>query len=269
MLAGRKRGSIMVCKSIKYGQNFLISRRLVAYLIKAANIIKNDVVYEIGTGSGIITHELSKCCKKVLSIEIDRSLFSKAFRMLKGVRNVELIHGDFLSFSLPKFEYKVFASLPFNITSRVMHKLFIHGYAPTEAYFIMERGAALRFTGAPTMSLNSMTILARFQISIVANLKKSDFHPAPKVNIVFLKVIKRLQPGICRAEWKTYEMFLHSVFSIKRKYARYNLKGRIKYPEWKRLAKLLDFELNVKPSGLSYNQILGLFRYLQNRKDNR
>ena len=47
-------------KTVIYSQNFLKDKTLVANLINQSSITKDDVVYEIGAGEGIITEQLLK-----------------------------------------------------------------------------------------------------------------------------------------------------------------------------------------------------------------
>lgn len=55
---------------IKYSQNFLKDRGLIKSLLEKSSINKEDVVYEIGAGQGIITEELLKKSGKVIAFEI-------------------------------------------------------------------------------------------------------------------------------------------------------------------------------------------------------
>ena len=43
-----------------YSQNFLRSPKLVESLINSSNLKKDDVVYDIGAGSGVISSALAK-----------------------------------------------------------------------------------------------------------------------------------------------------------------------------------------------------------------
>ena len=57
---------------------------------------KEDVILEVGAGSGYQAAVLSQLVKKIYTLEIVPSLASKAARILKklGCRNVEILHGD-------------------------------------------------------------------------------------------------------------------------------------------------------------------------------
>ena len=103
----------------KFGQNFLIDKRIAEREVKSAGIIQDDTVLEIGPGYGILTKLLAKKAKKVIAIEIDESLFNNLRNCLPN--NVKLLHGDALKIdfkTLPKFD-KIVSNLPFQISSPI------------------------------------------------------------------------------------------------------------------------------------------------------
>ena len=65
-------------KRKKLGQHFLNSQSIAEKIIDNADITSDDIVYEIGTGLGILTPGLCKNAKKVISIDADKELFQKA-----------------------------------------------------------------------------------------------------------------------------------------------------------------------------------------------
>ncbi len=56
----------MASTSKAWGQNFLKSRKLAAALVADSGIDRDDEVYEIGSGKGIITRELARRAGKVV-----------------------------------------------------------------------------------------------------------------------------------------------------------------------------------------------------------
>ena len=81
-------------KRKKLGQHFLNSNSIAEKIIAEANVTSNDVVYEIGTGLGILTPLLCKNAKKVISIDTDRQLVNNAMENFSKIKNLELKHGD-------------------------------------------------------------------------------------------------------------------------------------------------------------------------------
>ncbi|MGA1868073.1 MAG: protein-L-isoaspartate(D-aspartate) O-methyltransferase [bacterium] len=79
------------------GNNQTISQPyMVAFMTQALHISPQDIVLEIGTGSGYQTAVLSMLCKKVYSIERIEDLARKAKQRLDelGYHNIEIKAGD-------------------------------------------------------------------------------------------------------------------------------------------------------------------------------
>jgi len=69
----------------RLGQNFLIDNNIVEKLIKNADISKDDIILEIGSGLGTLTKEIAKQAKKVITIEKDKKLIEIFKRSIKGL----------------------------------------------------------------------------------------------------------------------------------------------------------------------------------------
>lgn len=166
-------------------QNFLTDRRIIDRLLSKTDISDKDTVLEIGAGKGHITKALSKRAKTVISYEIDRDLYDKLKPDIG--ENVRLICGDFLKCKLPKPPYKVFANIPFSKTSEIMRRLTADRF-PEHIWLIMEKGAAKRFCGLPRENINSLLIKPFFDIKISYYFSRTDFHPAPRTDVVMLEL---------------------------------------------------------------------------------
>ena len=58
-----------------YGQHFLKSAIIAKNIVSSAEITKNDTVFELGTGHGILIPYLCEKAKNVISIETDKKLY--------------------------------------------------------------------------------------------------------------------------------------------------------------------------------------------------
>jgi 23S rRNA (adenine-N6)-dimethyltransferase len=193
-----------------YSQNFLRNPKLVNKLVGTSSIGKKDTVIEIGPGTGKITSKLLQSARKVIAVEIDKKLFLFLNQKFRYAKDLELIRGDFLEFKLPKFPYKIFANLPFNMTSDVIRRLtsdnnFVDGY------LIVQKEAAKRFIGKPFDSKNSMISLLlnpRYAISVHSYFIRSDFIPKPSVDTIMIRILKKARPEIDRNNAELYRDFV-------------------------------------------------------------
>lgn len=244
-------------------QNFLHSKRLVSEMIEQSNINKEDVVIEIGAGKGIITEQLVNKCKKVYAIEYDPYLFKMLKRAFLYTRNVDIIYGDFLEYTLPKdHKYKVFSSIPYNITAAILSKLTSAYNPPEDAYIILQEEAARKYAGNPynRESMRSLLLKPYFDFTIIRKLKNTDFTPVPKVESVLLHIEKREHALIKAKEADLYRDFISYIFSRSG-----NVKDRCKnifsYKQLKRLSSDIGFRIIDSPGYLSFQQWLKVFQY--------
>jgi len=89
-------------------QHFMIDGNVIKNIVDFANLSKNDIVLEIGSGSGNLTKELKKECK-VVTVEIDDKFEAD-------------IKGNALDISFPKFT-KIVSNLPYSICEALFWKL--------------------------------------------------------------------------------------------------------------------------------------------------
>lgn len=80
----------------RLGQNFLIDLNLMRLLIDNANIGNDDIVLEVGCGTGSLTQGLAERAGKVIAVELDGTLTKIAARELANAGNVEVINTDIL-----------------------------------------------------------------------------------------------------------------------------------------------------------------------------
>ena len=95
----------------RLGQNFTVNSDILQRLVSHASLTKDDVVLEVGAGFGFLTKLLSRECKKVIAVEVDRQLVNFLRNQLHSLRNVDLIEGDILKVSIPP-STRLFQLLP-------------------------------------------------------------------------------------------------------------------------------------------------------------
>src|SRR5262249_5250789 len=80
----------------KRGQNFLIDLNLLDLLLRSAELGPQDLVVEIGSGTGSLTARLAEQAGDVLSVEIDPAFHALAQENVAERANVVLLHADIL-----------------------------------------------------------------------------------------------------------------------------------------------------------------------------
>ena len=244
---------------IAYAQNFLRSGRLVDRLLERAGIGPDDLVVEIGPGLGIITERLARACRQVLAIEKDPALVRRLRRRLAGVPNVALFEADVLSCPLPVTGYKVFASIPFNITAAIVERLTAEPWAPDDAYLVVQREAAARFLGEPRETLAALLLKPWFEPALVHRFRRTDFDPAPQVEVVMLRLRKRGPPLVPPDDAQSFRDFAVHVFTAWRPTVRDALAPALGAETLRRIERRSEVDLGRPPTAIRFEEWLDLF----------
>lgn len=197
-------------REVWQSQNFLSNPTTVSRLLDLTTVNKEDVVLEIGPGTGAITKELAPRVKKVLAVEHDRHLAEKLTQeMVDSFPNIQVIVADFLRYPLPTDKYKVVANIPFNLTADIVRKLLLgRETTPEAAYLIMQDEAAGKFIGQPKATLMSTLLGVDFNVTKLARIDRREFSPTPKVDAAFVVFEKLEQPLIDTRDKRDFEDFV-------------------------------------------------------------
>lgn len=254
---------IMVRKRIKLAQNFFRDQKLVSSIVANSSLNREDVVYEIGPGEGIITRELAKRAKKVVAIEKDPTLVERLQKKFGTMGNIEIIRGDFLQYCIKEKKYKIFSNIPFNITARVVKRILFEENFPEEAYLVLQKEAARKFSGNPVETEISVLAKPWFTLKILREFKRTDFEPIPGVDVVLLHIIKRRKPLVSSVDALNYRKFVKFGFEVWKRDLKTTYKNVFTHEQWKRLSRDLSFFIKATPSELKFEQWLGLFEYFK------
>ena len=75
-------------------QHFLADEKLVVKLLKKLQIKKDDIVFEVGAGTGTFTEKISKC-KKIYAVDIDKNVL-KILKSEVKREELDIIEGNAL-----------------------------------------------------------------------------------------------------------------------------------------------------------------------------
>lgn len=246
---------------LSHSQNFLRDTGLVEKLVQKSSLTNKDVALEIGPGKGIITNILAKHSKNVVAVEADKNLYTELREKFASFSNVEIYYKNFLDFSLPKYEYKVFSNIPFNITADIIKKLLDNPNSPTDSYLIVQKEAAEKYGGFKSETLFSILHKPWFTFSKVYEFQRSDFSPRPAVDTVLFRIEKLEKPIIDNQNAEAFRDFVCFGFSSMKLNLKKGYKNIFGHVQFLRLATDFGFNPLVKPTDLNFEQWVGIFNY--------
>ena len=190
------------------GQHFLNSQSIAESIVSEAKITKNDVVYEIGTGLGVLTPLLCKKAQKVISVDADENLIKKARAIFSDIENLVLKSGDGFK---KQDSFSIFVSnLPYSKSKDAIEWLaqrtFSHGVIMVQKEFAEK-------LVAKSKNRKAISIIAThaFDIEKISNVGKNNFSPPPKIDSVILKIMKKTDMD------KKLISTINEIFSYRRK----------------------------------------------------
>ena len=190
------------------GQHFLNSKSFAEFIVKEARISKNDVVFEIGTGLGILTPLLCKKAQKVISVDADENLIKKAKSTFARFDNLVLKSGDGFK---KKYVFSIFVSnLPYSRSKDAIEWLsktpFSHGVIMVQKEFAEKLFATSK-------NRRAISIIATHALNIqkISDVGKNNFSPPPKIDSVILKISKKTVMN------KNLISTINDIFSYRRK----------------------------------------------------
>ncbi len=195
-------------KRKQLGQHFLSSNSIAESIVLEARIKKEDTVFELGTGLGILTPLLCARAGKVVSMDADKRLVSNAKSAFSDIDNLVLRSGDGFRSREP---FSVFVSnLPYSRSRDAIEWLaqtrFSHGVIMVQKEF-----ADKLFAKSARRKAISIIANHAFEIKIVSKVGRNNFSPPPRVDSVILKIV---QKNIMKKE---VIQLINRIFSYRRK----------------------------------------------------
>jgi 16S rRNA (adenine1518-N6/adenine1519-N6)-dimethyltransferase len=220
----------------RFGQNFLIDLNLMRKLVAAAELSPDDVVLEVGPGTGSLTEMLLDAGVRVVAVEIDRGFQAILRERLAANQRFTLVQGDALAGkhrvnplvlnALRQTRpgaggsYKLVANLPYQIATPLLVDLLLvepplERMVCTIQKEVAERlGAAARSAAYGPVSV-MVQLLA--EVTPLAIVPPTAFWPRPEVQSMMLTIQPRPLDAAARAAFAAVRDFVQTAFQQRRK----------------------------------------------------
>ena len=275
------------------GQVFLKNRIYLSKIIKAAEIKPNDLVLEIGPGTGILTEALLQTGAKVVAIEKDPKMVDFLQNRFKNNKNLTVIQADIRDFiqnqgfknlkltvychSRPASKcgvnssgnlssYKVIGNIPYYLTSHLIQLLLESKDKPKIIVLMIQKEVAQRIIAQPPkMNLLALSVQFYSTPKIICFVPKSAFWPQPKVDSTIIQLIpKKILLSFPRKREPQFFQLIKAGFSHPRKLLINNLSYNLKIPQdqLQQVFAKLNISLKTRPQELPLQTWLNLTKYL-------
>jgi 16S rRNA (adenine1518-N6/adenine1519-N6)-dimethyltransferase len=205
------------------GQHFLFERGLVERVVRQAGVSDADTVLEVGPGLGILTSELLRKARRVVAVELDRSLIAHLQTAFGDVPGFELVPGNALSLTTdelipPGEPFDVVANLPYSAGTAILRHLLEQPRKPRRLTVMLQKEVADRLTAQPPdMSVLGVATQFFAEPRLAFTVPPEVFIPPPKVESAVVILEVRQQPPLPAELQPLYFKLVNAGFRQKRK----------------------------------------------------
>lgn len=273
----------------RHGQNFLIDLNLHQLIVDSAELSDQDVVLEVGTGTGAITSLLAGRAAAVVTVEIDGHLFELASEMLLDKPNVTMLNVDALKnknrfnpavrdavgeqlAAAPGRRLKLVANLPYNIATPVLSNLLSWEYTPHSMVATIQKELADRIVAKPwSKDYGALSVWMQCQanVEIVRIMAPSVFWPAPKVDSAIVRIVVDPARRAAVPDLQYFHEFTKAIFLHRRKFLRANvvsaLKGVLDKSEVDEVLEAMGFAHDTRTEQLDVPTLMRLTELVRAR----
>jgi 16S rRNA (adenine1518-N6/adenine1519-N6)-dimethyltransferase len=254
------------------GQNFLVDENVCPTMAHMLEADEHTGVLEIGPGIGVLTKELCKVAKKVVSIELDKRLYPVLEETLAEFDNFELVCGDVMKLDLNELiaqhfadcdTIKVCANLPYYITSPVIMTLLQSNLPICEIEVMVQQEAGERLCAEiPSRDAGAISVAVNYygEAQILFNVGRDSFMPAPKVDSAVIKIKLRKEPEFKVKNEKHFFNLVKSAFAQRRKTLVNSISNTLGKPKAQIITALesLGLEQNVRAENIRMEDFVNL-----------
>lgn len=267
----------------RFGQNFLIDQNTLLCIPDIANLTQEDVVLEIGTGTGGLTRLLASRSRQVFTVEVDKKLFELSSDILKFYNNVIPINADILETKHElnpqitslilnwlrehdQTHIKVVSNLPYNISTPVVINLLESDLPLDVMVLMLQREIMERMTALPgTREYGILSVIIQLfsEVEVVKTLPPQVFWPRPEVHSAIVKVSVRKEKYTGRiTDYPFFRRVIGAIFTSRRK-TLINSLDSLNAPgmsreRLKQILKEMQLDERIRGEVLSLDQLLCL-----------
>lgn len=222
--------------SRRLGQNFMMDRNMLDFLVRQAGLDGTQIVLEVGSGVGFLTERIAAAAAGVVSVEIDSRLYEITAERLAGVDNVTLLNCDALESgawhakvrealarlqdALPESSLKLVSNLPYSAATAVVQAVLLGGFVFSGCVFTVQWEVAERIAAEPGDRrygyISALRALLA-DIRIIRKLPATVFWPRPKIDSAIVELVPSEEKRRLSGDLERLSNGLSMLFGSRRK----------------------------------------------------
>ncbi|MCB9811214.1 MAG: ribosomal RNA small subunit methyltransferase A [Candidatus Nomurabacteria bacterium] len=257
------------------GQNFLTSDVVPRWMCEAAKLEADDVVLEIGPGTGMLTRAILAHGARVIAIEADQRAvesLNNTFTDYVKEQKLTIIHGDVRevtpnNLGLKDHGFKVIANIPYYLSGYLLRQLLETDIQPINLTFLIQKELAERIARDAKESILSLSVKAFGSPVYIKTVTKGHFNPKPRVDSAILSIYDINRDSFQALDLKLFFRLVHLGLGNKRKQLLSNLSREYDRPLLTSIFSSLSIPGDVRGEDLSIEIWLRLAKELSTSRN--
>jgi len=226
----------------RFGQHFLTDARVLEQIIQAFSPRDNQIILEIGAGTGALTEKLLEQVDHLVAVELDRDL-ATLLKHRFDARKLTVIQQDVLTLDIQSLfsgharqqKIRIIGNLPYNISTPLLFHLIDNTRFIDDMLFMLQKEVALRLSAGPdNRHYGRLSVMSGLELKCecLFDVGAQSFDPPPQVDSTVL----RLYPQSLSTRIDDRRRLNHSVrraFSQRRKTLKNSLKNLVSASQFK------------------------------------
>ncbi|AVN62048.1 16S rRNA (adenine(1518)-N(6)/adenine(1519)-N(6))-dimethyltransferase [Mesoplasma coleopterae] len=213
----------------KFGQNFISDQNLINKIVSILGDDQDQLIIEIGPGTGALTKLLARKYNKVVAIEIDTDMEAILKKEVQS-DNFELFLSDVLLVDFEKLisekrqyenqKVSIISNMPYYITSEILFRTLNVSDKLTKAVFMMQKEVAVRVcSNKGENNYNNLSVACEFfaDKKYEFTVPRHMFYPIPKVDSAIISLTFNNKYTEQIKDKDKFLVFLRKIFNNRRK----------------------------------------------------
>lgn len=205
----------------RFGQNFLVDPVLRDEIASASGATEDDDVLEVGAGVGTLTVALARQARRVIAVELDRTLIPALREVVRDEPRIEVVQADILRFDMraafPTGGHIVVGNIPYNLTGALLRVLLDDPPRPRRLSLVVQKEVAERWTAPTGAGVSSVAVQVFAEAQVAMTIPAMSFEPQPRVDSALVVMEVRAKPAVHVEDMESFLRFVEAVFQQRRK----------------------------------------------------
>ena len=207
------------------GQNFLLDRNLLEWIVRKAAPQKDENILEVGPGFGALTELLIATGAKITAVEYDHRIAEHLRSRFAGAENLRLVEADACKVDYAELfpagtSFRCVANLPYAISTVFIAKLCQLDNGPSSMLFMLQKEMGERLASACNCkSYGALTITTQSIYDVVLEkiVPPEVFYPPPEVDSALVSFARHNRFPLDDNEKKHLSTMVRLLFNQRRK----------------------------------------------------